>query len=61
MSPRTGRPRIENPKGRQLHIRMHKATEEKLERCAAKMHATKTEVIERGIDLVEKEIEEQEE
>lgn len=61
MSPRTGRPKIENPKGSQLHIRLHKETEEKLNRCAAAMKATKTEVIEHGIELVVKEIEGQKE
>ena len=57
MCPRTGRPKIDNPKGQQLHIRLHKETEAKLEKCAAAMQTTKTDVIEHGIDLVEKEIE----
>ena len=57
MSPRTGRPKIENPKGDRIGVRLRKETIEKLERCAEAMAATKTAVIEHGIDLVEKEIE----
>lgn len=61
MSPRTGRPKIDNPKGERIGIRLRPETLEKLEKCATEMDTTKTAVIEHGIDLVEKEIEGQKE
>ena len=56
MSPRTGRPKTEDPKNQQLRIRLRREKREQLERCAAEMDTTKTAVIEHGIDLVEQEL-----
>ena len=52
-----GRPKIENPKNTRLEIRLTKQENELLEECAEKMQTTKTEVINRGIQLVKKELE----
>ena len=57
MSPRTGRPKIDNPKEERIGVRLRPEKLEKLEKCAFIMETTKTAVIEHGIDLVEKEIE----
>ena len=53
MSPKTGRPKSENPKNIRLEIRLDKDTNETLERCAKKLSATKTDVIKQGILLVD--------
>lgn len=55
MSPRTGRP-TNNPKTVRLEIRMTKDESRLLEACAKEMNATKTDVIKRGIELVENEL-----
>lgn len=53
MSPRTGRPtKQEEPKTVSLQLRITEKTAEKLKRCAEVMKISRTEVIERGIDLV---------
>lgn len=62
MSPRTGRP----PKNGQtkdvsLQICITKQTAETLRYCADELHLTRTEVIERGIDLVKAELDKKEE
>lgn len=54
MSPRTGRPPKEITKSVNLGLRITKETAEKLERCAKELHISRTEVIEKGIDLVER-------
>lgn len=56
MSPRTGRPKSDNPKNIRLEIRLDKETNETLEHCAEILKLTKTDVIKKGIDLVEKSI-----
>ena len=53
MSPR---PRSENSKCFQVHLRMTKETLAKLNECAGRLGISKTEVIERGIDLVKSEL-----
>ena len=58
MSPRTGRP----PKGEEskpfdLQVRITPSKAVQLQRCANALGVTRTEVVEKGIDLVEKEIE----
>lgn len=58
MSPKMGRPPKENPKSINIGIRLTKETAEKLQRCADSLKISRTEVIERGIDLVEAQIEE---
>ncbi|MED9992434.1 MAG: hypothetical protein U0J27_09035 [Phascolarctobacterium faecium] len=56
MSPRTGRPKTDNPKNIRLEIRLDNETNEILEKCSAVLNLTKTDVIKRGISLVEKSI-----
>ncbi len=55
MSPRH---KSDNSKNMRFEIRMTKETAEKLAYCAEKLEATKTEVVQRGIDLVKKELDE---
>ncbi len=57
MSPRTGRPHKDITKSVNLGLRLTEETAEKLQRCASALDISRTEVIERGIDLVEAEIE----
>lgn len=51
-----GRPKIENPKNVRLEIRLTKQENELLEECAERIQTTKTEVINKGIRLVKKEL-----
>ena len=53
MSPRTGRPKSNNPKNIRLEIRLDKELSETLERCAEELSTTKTDVIKQGILLVD--------
>lgn len=53
MSPR---PKSDKSKHFRFEIRMTGETAEKLEYCSKKMQTTKTEVIQRGIDLVKSEL-----
>ena len=53
MSPRTGRPRKEITKSVNLGLRLTEETAEKLQHCADMLGISRTEVIEKGIDLVE--------
>ena len=52
MSPRTGRPKIDNPKRNQTKIRTTDEELEKIEYCAKKLGISKTEVILKGVDMV---------
>ena len=56
MSPRTGRPPKEITKSVSLGLRISEETAKKLKNCADCLGVSRTEVIEKGIDLVEKEI-----
>lgn len=56
MSPRTGRPKAENPKDIQLKIRADKQTVEDLEYCCEKTKLNKSEVIRLGIQKVKQEV-----
>lgn len=56
MSPRTGRPPKENPKKVNIGLRITEETAKKLQDCADILHISRTEVIEKGIDLVEDEL-----
>ena len=56
MSAKMGRPKSENPKNIRLEIRLDKPTNDKLEKCSDELSMTKTDVIKKGIDLVEKSI-----
>ena len=57
MSPRTGRPKSENPKSIETRIRMDKETAETLAWCASQKDTTKSDIIREGINLVKKQIE----
>lgn len=52
MSPKTGRPRVENPKGVNLTIRLDTETEEKLRQYCGKHNITRGEAIRQGIHLL---------
>ena len=52
MSPRTGRPKTDNPKGVQVSARMDAETIEKLEYCMKALDLTKAEVLRRGVEEV---------
>ena len=52
MSPRTGRPPIENPKSEQIKIRATKKDKELLEKCCEKLNQTQYEVVMTGIKKV---------
>lgn len=56
MSPRTGRPPIENPKNIRLEIRLSEATNKMLVECATLLNTTRTDVIEKGIQKVHESI-----
>ena len=52
MSPRTGRPKIDNPKSIQVSARLDSATIQKLEYCMEKLNLTKAEILREGIEKV---------
>lgn len=52
MSPSKGRPPIENPKNVRLEIRMTQDQADLLSYCAEKMEISRTDVINRGIEMV---------
>ncbi len=52
MSPRTGRPKVENPKGINLTIRIDPETEKKLRLYCETQGITRGEAIRRGIHLL---------
>lgn len=56
MSPR---PKSDKSKNIRFNIRITKETSEKLEDCAKKLETSKADVVERGIDLVKKELDEE--
>lgn len=56
MSPKTGRPHKEITKSVNLGLRLTKETADKLQRCAESLGISRTEVIEKGIDLVDETI-----
>ncbi len=55
MSP-AGRPKIENPKNVRLEIRLTKQENDLLNECALALNSTKTEIINKGIQLVKEEL-----
>ena len=57
MSPRTGRPKSDNPKSERIEIRMTKEELGRLNACAKQLEVSKTDVLMKGLALVEKEIE----
>ncbi len=56
MSPRTGRPKIENPKNEIIKIRATKEDREKLQFCCEKIGKTQYEIVMEGINRVYKDI-----
>lgn len=49
MSPRTGRPKSENPKNLLLQVRMDRASMQLLDECAEKKRTTRSEIVREGI------------
>ena len=57
MSPRTGRPlKGESPKNISLQIRISEKTNDELKKCAETLGISRTEVIEKGISLIFKDV-----
>lgn len=52
MSPRTGRPKTENPKSIKMNIRISSQTAQDLQECAEALEIPRVAVIEKGIQLV---------
>ena len=57
MSPRTGRPHKENPRNVNLNIRVTKDEAQMIQDCADKLGTTRTEVIVKGVKMVQDELE----
>ena len=57
MSPRTGRPKAENPKDIQLKIRADKQTIADFDFCCEKLDKTRSDIIRLGIQKVKSEVE----
>lgn len=57
MSPRTGRPKIDNPKSIQIKFLADKQFVEKLDHCADMLKLTRSEVIRYGVEKVSEEVE----
>ena len=57
MSPRTGRPPVENPKNVKMNIRITEETARDLQDCAEALNISRVNVIEKGIKLVKEQIE----
>ena len=56
LSPKTGRPPVENPKNVKMNIRISEDTAEKLKECAEIMNVPRVNVIEKGIELVREQL-----
>jgi antitoxin component of RelBE/YafQ-DinJ toxin-antitoxin module len=57
MPPRTGRPKVENPKDIQLKIRADQQTMKDLDFCCEKLGKTRSDIIRLGIQRVKTELE----
>ena len=57
--PRTGRPKSDNPKNINLNIRLTKNDAERLQKYADTLQTSRTNVILRGLNLVEVEVKKQ--
>lgn len=53
MSQNTGRPKSDSPKDTMLRVRLDEEYRKKLERCAEKLNLSKSDIVRKGIDLVE--------
>lgn len=56
MSPKIGRPPVDNPKNVKMNIRISKKTATDLQECADILKISRINVIEKGIQLVKAEI-----
>ncbi len=56
MSPKIGRPPVDNPKNVKMNIRISKETATDLQECADILKISRINVIEKGIQLVKAEI-----
>lgn len=56
MSPKLGRPKSDTPKDTMLRVRLDDEYCKKLDRCSEKLGISKSEVVRKGIDLVEQSI-----
>lgn len=56
MSPRTGRPKADNPKVKQLGVRLNEETLNKLDILTDYYKETKAEVLRRGIEVLYSEL-----
>ncbi|MCI9366850.1 MAG: CopG family transcriptional regulator [Oscillospiraceae bacterium] len=52
MSPRTGRPKSDNPKGIEVKARIDAETDKRLQAHCEKYDKTRTDVVREGIELV---------
>lgn len=52
MSPRTGRPKIDNPKSIEVKVRFDKETNTKLVNYCSENKMTKSDAIRKGVDLL---------
>lgn len=59
MSPKMGQKIKENPKTVRLDLRLTKSEAEDLQYCADKLNTSRTDVINRGVQMIKKEIENQ--
>ena len=57
MSPRTGRPKIENPKSNPIHVRLDNESSEILKKYCEQENVAKTEAIRRGIHKLKSDLE----
>lgn len=56
MSPKMGRPKVENPKALQYRIRLTEEEAQKLEYCSEKTGLTKADVLRKGLERVYQEV-----
>ncbi|MCI8507287.1 MAG: CopG family transcriptional regulator [Lachnospiraceae bacterium] len=52
MSPRTGRPKVNNPKNYSIKIRFDKELHDKLEKYCRENNITRTEAVRKGINML---------
>lgn len=56
MSPRTGRPPSDNPKNIKIGLRINQTTADLWQECADRMNLSRTQVLERGLELIKAEL-----
>ena len=56
MSPKAGRPPIDNPKNIRLEIRLTKEQSDVLSECAERLEVSRTDVINKGVAMVKAEL-----